>query len=327
MLEADFQLKKSVARLIHPDTETGKAFWDALGAGHGRRGSSATCLSFRQWIVPGSVLVRTTPSSIYVVDAPLDVKLEAEYLRERGVRSGADCAAASDRSRRHGERVYRRIVLPRLVQQVNEAPEYEALRRIFAARVIAEWYKRRSRTEELAYSSLVGRDHVEEWYSRRRWSPTAVFRRYVRSASEGEFRLTRRVVEGNAVVVRTYFYGGVDLSSVRWQRVDKAELLRHEPLFEQQLAGALFNPAGFRDGGVRWVGGIASAPAGGATADAEEGRRRLPSTSLGSRPPSRDAAAPRTGQRAHSPLVWIAALALGLLLVAVATARVRRSRW
>jgi hypothetical protein len=150
MLEADFQLKKSVARLIHPDTETGKAFWDALGAGHGRRGSSATCLSFRQWIVPGSVLVRTTPSSIYVVDAPLDVKLEAEYLRERGVRSGADCAAASDRSRRHGERVYRRIVLPRLVQQVNEAPEYEALRRIFAARVIAEWYKRRSRTEELA---------------------------------------------------------------------------------------------------------------------------------------------------------------------------------
>jgi hypothetical protein len=54
MLEADLLLKKTAARLLHPDHPLGARFWDELYGWVGAKGVKM-CHSFRQWIVPGKV--------------------------------------------------------------------------------------------------------------------------------------------------------------------------------------------------------------------------------------------------------------------------------
>jgi hypothetical protein len=72
LLEADLDMKKHVAQLIHPDSELGDRFWHTFYSRCGlplwvrvrsdigeRRFPSdePKCFSFRQWIVPGNVSV------------------------------------------------------------------------------------------------------------------------------------------------------------------------------------------------------------------------------------------------------------------------------
>ena len=71
LLEADLRMKKTVAKLIHPDTRAGARYWAAL---HGE----AKCSTMRQWIVPAPASVREDGGQVYVIDAPLQVKLETD---------------------------------------------------------------------------------------------------------------------------------------------------------------------------------------------------------------------------------------------------------
>ena len=157
LLEADLLLKRTAARLLHPDHELGGAFWDQLYGWVGTR-DSKLCHSFRQWIVPGVAqlqVVEQTPERqtplLHVLRAPLRVRQEAEYAAggggfaqiaidsEGAVRemcSGADPAARAEASR-----LFEKIVLPELERSVNEWPEYARLRRVYLWRVVSEYYR------------------------------------------------------------------------------------------------------------------------------------------------------------------------------------------
>ena len=157
LLEADLLLKRTAARLLHPDHELGGAFWDQLYGWVGTR-DSKLCHSFRQWIVPGVAqlqVVQQTPERqtplLHVLRAPLRVRQEAEYAAggggfaqiaidsEGAVRemcSGADPAARAEASR-----LFEKIVLPELERSVNEWPEYARLRRVYLWRVVSEFYR------------------------------------------------------------------------------------------------------------------------------------------------------------------------------------------
>ena len=157
LLEADLLLKRTAARLLHPDHELGGAFWDQLYGWVGTR-DSKLCHSFRQWIVPGVAqlqVVEQTPERqtplLHVLRAPLRVRQEAEYAAggggfaqiaidsEGAVRemcSGADPAARAEASR-----LFEKIVLPELERSVNEWPEYARLRRVYLWRVVSEFYR------------------------------------------------------------------------------------------------------------------------------------------------------------------------------------------
>ncbi|MFD1051006.1 hypothetical protein ACFQ1S_38490, partial [Kibdelosporangium lantanae] len=78
LLEADFRMKKVVGRLLHPDSDTGKQFWAAGDM------TTQNCVDMRQWIVPKPASVYEDDGGLYIVDAPLEVKMETQYLTERG---------------------------------------------------------------------------------------------------------------------------------------------------------------------------------------------------------------------------------------------------
>jgi hypothetical protein len=265
MLEADLQMKKDIGRLTHPDTDLGKAYWDELDAlqapGSGGQQENSISVNFRVWIVPGEVTVFADESQIYVVDAPLDVKLEAEYMEALadGETPGSSEPANASEALGEVEEVLKRMILPKLIEEVNSAPQYRELRQIFYSRVVAEWYKSKARVGDLAVGALVGQSQVESLQSQDSWSPNEIFERYVKSVNEGEYHLTRETREEHEdhveVRVTTYFHGGVDLMTVPVTLVTFDRLLSEEPKVHEQLLDSLIGH-GYEGDTEAWFGGL-----------------------------------------------------------------------
>lgn len=229
LLEADLQLKRTTAALLRPDTELGRAYWDAIGSGD-------VCTSARQWIVPGEAVVREDFGALHILEAPLDVRVESEYLAVAG---GQVCPGQSPEAAEREEAAFRSLILPRVIEAVNTAPEYAALRRVYLSRVAAEWYRERAADEVTAFGDLVGSGDIGPWASREPWDPQEVFREYVRSFNEGEFKLTEETVTDNYVRTVTYFFGGVDFTHVPRRTVTAEELAATHPGLADQVEQSL----------------------------------------------------------------------------------------
>ncbi|MFH1446825.1 MAG: hypothetical protein ABIG43_05385 [Chloroflexota bacterium] len=264
MLEADFQMKKTIASLLHPDSESGQAFWDELYGYIEKQGLTSLCFSFRQWIVPSEVTVWATADSIYIMDATLDVKLESEYLELKGEKTSPAAVCPPDIGpalQAYAEDLFRDMILPELIKQVNTAPEYHDLRSIFHSRIIAEWYKSQHLASgQAAFSNLIGQGSACECYPTIDWDPKGLFDQYVQSVTQGEFNVTRQeqTRQGNYIVtsIRTYFYGGVDFTNIPATQITYNELLTQRPDVEQQIFDALLSPTGYWSETEAWLGGL-----------------------------------------------------------------------
>jgi len=126
MLLADLEMKSTVAKIIHPDNALGKAFWNRLYGYVEAKRKTKLSLLFRQWIVPGKVTVYTTHDSIYIVDAALEVKMESEYLELKGSEKSATPIRGNFDTdlQAYAEKLFRQMILPEVIKQVNTAPEY-----------------------------------------------------------------------------------------------------------------------------------------------------------------------------------------------------------
>ncbi|MEU4420514.1 hypothetical protein AB0F81_07800 [Actinoplanes sp. NPDC024001] len=248
LLEADLAMKKSVAKFIHPNTTRGLAFWESL------RGE-AKCVSMRQWIVPRPAVVREDGNALFIVDAPLEVKMETEYIATAGAGGASGCAGQSDADTEHNEALYREKILPQVEKAVNEAPEYADLRRVYASRVAAEWYRQRSKSKTTAYGDLIDSGDVSAWPARISWSPREVWQRMVKSYKEGEFRVERRTRKGNYIYTNVYVYGGVDWTTVPKKVLSGAELLSARPAIADTVATARRVPFAEKGTGLTWLGG------------------------------------------------------------------------
>lgn len=264
LLEADFQMKKDLARLTHPkDSPLGRQFWDKIYA-HILRDAPALGsveiaipVSFRVWIVPGPVVIGATEESIYIVEAPLDVQMESEYLSH--LAGAIPSSIRTTESQRYAENLLKEMILPALVKEVNTGPQYQELRQVFYSRVVAEWYKTKHRSGKQAFDRIVGQGNTDLWRSSEAWSGREIFERYLQSLSHGEYSLTEEseTVNGMFVLktVRKYFTGGVDFMKIPMKEIPSEQLLAQRPEMQERLFGALLTPTGYWDG-EGWIGGL-----------------------------------------------------------------------
>jgi hypothetical protein len=243
LLEADFQMKKTVAKLIHPDTRGGKRFWDGL------RGEQS-CINMRQWIVPKPASVRDGGNELFILDTPLDVKMETELENLSGTQTCPGQAAADTA---HNDRLYRAEILPQIIKAVNTAPEYADLRRVYASRVAAQWYRERSATKTTAYADIVDSGDITPWATTTRWKPKDTFDAYVNSYKKGEFRVKRTTRKGNYIYTNTYVYGGVDFTATPTSKVAEAEFAAKQPGLRDAV-GDLATAATADESGTLWFG-------------------------------------------------------------------------
>lgn len=246
LLEADLQLKRTTAALIHPDTELGARFWNSL------RG---TCGTYRMWITPGIVRVRETLDELYILDARLSVSTEAEHLG-RSVDSGC---GEDEATQSHDEQIFRSMILPKIYHAVNNAPEYQDLRRVYLSRVAAQWIRDRSAKTNTAYSSMIDKGEIGPWMARQPWDPQDVFKRYVKSFTDGEFNVTRTTEEktdqGTLIRKQTFIYGGVDFTRSPRLNVSDAVFQEHWAHLPGTIDSSVLHVTSDVDGQHLWLGG------------------------------------------------------------------------
>jgi hypothetical protein len=211
LLKQDLQLKKDVAKYIHPAHPKGREFWEklyaAIGKDKARKAEIAT--SNRVWIIPDQAVVMETGDGAFVVSAKLKVLLENEYLAGSGSRiQNSEIQAIS-------ERLMKEVILPSLSDDVNNGPAYGPLRQIYQSLILAEWYKRKLKQGRIKaasnpYSCAINKGGTEGLESELPWSKQAIWQDYLRSYRDGEYKLKDTIFGSR----RMYFSGGMTFAAL-----------------------------------------------------------------------------------------------------------------
>ncbi|GAA4933723.1 hypothetical protein ACFPM3_04715 [Streptomyces coeruleoprunus] len=245
MLQADLRMKKTVGQLVHPRTALGRRFWDGI---------AGNCLSFRTWIVSAPASVYADGDRLHILDAPLDVQMETQYLEKRGESKAASCPQQDKATEDHNEGLFRGLILPRLKHAINTAPAYAELRRVHLARVAAEWYRELSHTKDTAYGDLVDKGDITDWRTETGWKPRDTFDAYVDSYKKGEFEVTDRTRKGDTVHVRTYTYGGVDLTRIPLRKLTPDRFTAEHAGLARSVDRSLTAPSAATPDDPVWLG-------------------------------------------------------------------------
>ncbi|WP_329425083.1 hypothetical protein OG339_32570 [Streptosporangium sp. NBC_01495] len=251
MLEADLQMKRTEGKLLNPNSKFGAKYWKAALS----RGVDRACFSARMWIVPGRVEVHEDEDSLYVLKAPLAVKLKAEDIG-----GSYSCPSPNQAADARNEELHRSTVLPKIVKAVNTAPEYAPLRRAFTARVIAQWIRERHRKgHRTSFDRLIDSGNIGGAKLTDDWRPRQVFDAYLRSIRDGEFSVKRTVRKKGAVFIYQMRFGGVDFSDVPMTAVGVAEMGRRHPRLTQTVEASVKHPEKGMDGST-WLGEAGGPP-------------------------------------------------------------------
>jgi uncharacterized repeat protein (TIGR01451 family) len=251
LLEADLRLKRDTVALINPDTTVGDQFWDGLEAIYGDRADKA-CISARVWIVPEPATVRSTDHDLYILASPLTVKTQSMLINDPDTGTPG-CPQEAPAVEARKEDLVRRLILPSVIHAVNTAPQYAALRRVYASRVAAEWFRQRNSAERTVLGRFVNSGNIDRWAMRTPWDPRTVFNNYLDSLRHGEWTAKRKVQVGGQTVERTLIYGGVDFSRTPERPVAKHEFKARWPHVADQVRRSQNGAAAA--GSDVWLGG------------------------------------------------------------------------
>ncbi|MFE2877698.1 hypothetical protein ACFXG6_35145 [Streptomyces roseus] len=252
MLEADLQMKRTEAKILHPDSETGAKYWQQIQPG----ADGSLCFSGRMWIVPGQVEVREDGGSLHILKALLDVKTKSDHIDDP---STQPCKADPATDARNDE-LHRTLVLPEVVNAVNTAPEYAPLRRAYMARIIAQWVRERHQQgHRTSFDKIIGSGNLGPARLDGSWRPKQVFDDYVRSYRDKEFDITRETADGGVRRVTRFVYGGADLTNVRLTAVGAEEARQRYPQVTRAAQDSAAKAVTAPDGSI-WLGGTARVP-------------------------------------------------------------------
>ncbi|MEQ4208946.1 hypothetical protein [Actinopolymorpha sp. B9G3] len=314
MLEADLTLKQQASWALHPKRKLGARFWREAGR---------DCVpGTRLWITPDIAQVYEKGNELYILEAPLDVKVEQwNYQPTAGdpqiPGGGTSCPGMSEAEKKTVFDVYGQVVLPHLKKEVNTAPEFAALRRIYLSRIAAEWYRERAADGDTSFAGLVESGNIDRWADAGRWRPEQTFKRYVKSFTKGEFRATESWTEGNVEKTWTIQAGGVDFALVPTKSVGSRAFEDRWPgldaLARQGVAGSAVD----KSTGNRWLGGHSAV-------DRAALAREFPLDDEPAARPENQTLSDRA--RSAAPYLVAVLVLASLSLVALAVLHARRSR-
>jgi hypothetical protein len=192
MLEADFQLKRDAGSLMRTEPFAGAE--RHLVESIVRRHLGAVPPSLR-WGSTGRVEISSATSRVFARDTATGIYIEGVVLdvvfEQKGLLvSAGDSKAGLEVSPEEWKeflRLTEKWIRPRLIRRVNRAPEYEALRQVFSARVLSDWYKRRYSSGG-ALTSLIDQARLDGLTSASPWDPRLFWQRFKRDYEAGATR-------------------------------------------------------------------------------------------------------------------------------------------
>jgi hypothetical protein len=262
LLNADFQLKKCIAKFTNPNNSpTGKSFWNDIYTSVFKHSSIdlqhingqlrlSIPTSFRLWIVPGITDVYSTDNDIFISKATLNVKMERDFLSSSSNKleiSDNRVGIDLDSIQIAADSLFKRWVLPSIIEAVNNDTLFAELREVYYSRIIAEWYKGNP-SSTFAFSSIIDDGILDDCLSSEPWNPRTVFQQYVESIEKHEYNITEQsqfnVENGIVTMQRTYATGGVDFTHIPLNQIEKEALLGKIPNIENRIVTAFDSYSG-----------------------------------------------------------------------------------
>lgn len=157
MLAQDCILKRLTASLMHPDSATGRQYWDAAYE-RARKlfGTSQVPINTFQkvWIIPKKVVVyydedgptddlrerfhmKSEEQLAYIVESELDVLCDIDLLAMKN-----NPSATGEEQANFTLDIFKEIIVPALYREVNEGAHFAPIRQIYHALAISHWYRR-----------------------------------------------------------------------------------------------------------------------------------------------------------------------------------------
>ncbi|MFC1698750.1 hypothetical protein ACFL1I_02155 [Candidatus Omnitrophota bacterium] len=225
LLEADLTLKKDCCRFTDPRTKTGKEYWGKLQARLNEANLSTSQLPIgnRFWIIPEEAVVEENSDNhtVTIVKSKLKVCLQQEYLELQN----NQVTLLSDQNQHPQARLaqdiadftMKEVILPAIQEEVNYGKAYAKLRQVYNSLILAEYYKQKYHHGQGLYPKLINRAHIQGLESNEPWNTQDFYQAYVKSAQEGEYKLTQQEYDPYlaSMVQKYYFYGGVLISKLR----------------------------------------------------------------------------------------------------------------
>jgi LPXTG-motif cell wall-anchored protein len=181
LLQADLQMKHDYARDLDPRQGIGQQLMDAI------RRAGLPCGSVeRNWIVPKPAQVRADSNGLYILSAPLQVNSVAAVVKTPTPNSCTLSAA----QRLTYQTLVRQLVVPDIEKKINTAPQYADLRRVYSARVAAEYVRQADAQAATDYRPIINSNNVAKWPLRganRTWTPRQTWEEYYKSFTQGDY--------------------------------------------------------------------------------------------------------------------------------------------
>lgn len=234
LLEADLAMKKTLTDLMDPETETGKEFWDSIP----RSDEGLICYGWsRAWIEPQPAKVRADGDQLHILDAPLQVQIEPMDI-DWSPPGDDPCADLPDEFLEQNAEYYAETFEPLLEERVNADPEYADMRRVYTARVAAEWIRDRDAKRPGAFHDVIGSGDVSDWPARTDWDPQDVFDELMELLQTPQYRYEYEHGEQELWIEVN---GGIELPDAPRDQTSEEEFERDHPDRGRTVQAARFD--------------------------------------------------------------------------------------
>ncbi|MFI9485434.1 hypothetical protein ACIG47_03505 [Promicromonospora sp. NPDC052451] len=254
LLESDFELKSTLYGHMDPETDSGAEFFESLEPGP----EGHLCWgSWRMWVEPLPASVREDGDQLYILDAPLRVQMEPfDVSAPPGGGPTCEDVVPQDVMDRNLQRLIDDMV-PLIEQDVNGAPEYADLRRVYTARIAAEWLRQRDAVRPGAFHEIIGSKDVSAWPVREGWDPQDVYDEFLQARQTVQFRYEYEFGDQPFYMDVT---GGIEFRDTPRDPVSAARFEREHPTLPRTVTSARHEAVADRDVApdeepAAWLGG------------------------------------------------------------------------
>ncbi|MET7611998.1 hypothetical protein [Streptomyces seoulensis] len=292
LLQADLQMKHDYAKDVDYRKDPGKQYAEAMRAANIPCGDT-----IRLWITPKTAKVRADDGGLYILDTPLKVNVD-HIDRETPDPNGNDCKL-TEAQRDTANGLLKQYIIPGVEKKVNTSADYADLRRVYSARVAAEYVRQSDAEQAGDYHAVIDSGDIARWPVRspnRSWTPKQTWDDYMKSFTKGDYSLPCEVGGQQKMCVM----GGVDFGKAPKQNITRVEFKAQHPNLEKTTKIATEGQTESADNPALALlgGGGASAGDGGGTtpppthSSEPTHRPTTPPTDHGSTPPAQHTPSP-----------------------------------
>jgi len=235
MLKQDCLLKRLAASLTYPESESGRAYWNAINGVGANNHSPATNNFNKVWIVPGKAEIYENETTAFITDSNLKAMAEEDYLAVnlslRGSvatkQSQSQIATPHNNSARNdATEAFKTHILPLIEKEVNNGRSFANLRQFYSALILALWFKEKFKNS--LYRDFVDQNKITGIDLNDPQAKERVYNRYLAAFKDGVYNYVKRERVGannyspvQKISKRRYFSGGLNFADTAITRAPK----------------------------------------------------------------------------------------------------------